>query len=333
MLPSAPICIVVGIVFLISFLVAFFSVPVLIRKFKKAKITGKDVHKPGKPEIPEMGGLSIVAGLVSGVLCAVALSTLTSSQMFNYPFILFSNLTALYAALTTILIIAIIGLFDDLVSLRHSVKMLLPIFASVPLVAIAAGDPYVSVPFFGQLYLPLIYPLILIPLAVTVVSNLTNMLAGFNGLEAGLGIIACASLGAIALEKGSIDAAILLFSMVGALLAFIWFNKYPARIFIGDVGTLSIGACIVSAVIIGNFEMAGVVVMMPYILDFFIKAKTGFPREIAFTRLEKGKLFASKTVGLPSFIMRATNGITETRLVACIVGLEALCGAAAVVLF
>jgi UDP-N-acetylglucosamine--dolichyl-phosphate N-acetylglucosaminephosphotransferase len=243
------------------------------------------------------------------------------------------NLTEILAALTTILIITIIGIFDDLVTVRHSVKALLPIFASLPLVAVAAGYPYITLPFIGQLYLPILYPLVLIPLAVTAISNLTNMLAGFNGLEAGMGVIACTSLGVVALSKGSLDAAVLLLSMAGALFAFIWFNKYPARIFIGDVGTLSIGACIVSALIIGNFEMAGIVVMIPYFIDFALKAKNKFPREIDFTKLDHGKLTSSKTVGLPSLIMRFHKGISETRLVMALVLLQAIFGIVAILIF
>jgi UDP-N-acetylglucosamine--dolichyl-phosphate N-acetylglucosaminephosphotransferase len=316
-----------------SFAVTFLAVPVLMRKFKDAGLTGKDVHKPGKPEIPEMGGLAVVAGLVAGVLVAIAAMTLAKHGMANIGFLSSGSLIDLFAALATILIIAIIGMFDGIVRLRHSIKAVLPLFASIPLVAVAAGHPYITLPVVGQLYLPVIYPLLLIPLAVTVVPNLTNMFAGFNGLEAGLGIIGCLSLGMVALSKGSLDAAVLLLCMVGALSAFIWFNKYPARIFIGDVGTLSIGACIVSAVIIGNFEMAGVIVMIPYLVDFVIKAKNKFPREIDFTSLKGGKLVASRSVGLPSLIMRKTGGISEVRLVMLLLGFETMCGAAAVLAF
>jgi UDP-N-acetylglucosamine--dolichyl-phosphate N-acetylglucosaminephosphotransferase len=317
-----------------SFLVTFFSVPVLIRKFSDAGITGKDVHKPKKPEIPEMGGLAVVAGLTFAVILATALMTLSRNRMIPEMGSVGANdLTEIFAALLTILIVSIIGMFDDLVRIRHSVKAILPIFASFPLIAIAAGQPYMTIPFIGQLYLPVIYPLILIPLAVTAVSNLTNMLAGFNGLEAGMGAIGCFSLGVIALAKGSMDAALLLFPMAFALLAFLLFNRYPAKIFIGDVGALSIGACIASSVIIGNFEAAGIVVMAPYLADLAFKIRNGFPREIDHTKLVGGKLVSDKAVGLPSLIMRITKGITETRLVLVLVLLETLCAAVAVLLF
>jgi UDP-N-acetylglucosamine--dolichyl-phosphate N-acetylglucosaminephosphotransferase len=318
----------------ISFLVTLFLVPVVARKFRDAGLTGRDVHKRNKPEIPEMGGVAVVAGFVAGALLAIAITTLLSSSFITEKNLTgFSNLAEILAAIVTILAMTIIGMFDDLVRIRQSVKALLPIFASLPLVAVAAGHPYITVPLLGQLYLPLLYPLILIPIAVTVVSNLTNMLAGFNGLESGMGLIACLSLGMIAYGKGSMDASILLFSMSAALFAFLLFNRYPAKILPGDVGTLSIGACIVTAVIIGNFETAGLVVMIPYIADFVIKVKNHFPKEIEYTKLRNGKLYAKKVVGLPSLVMDMANGITETRLVLYLVSLQVIFGLLAILIW
>jgi UDP-N-acetylglucosamine--dolichyl-phosphate N-acetylglucosaminephosphotransferase len=319
---------------LVAFVVTFFFfTPVLIRKFSDAGLVGTDMHKPGKPKIPEMGGIAVLGGFVFALMIAIGLTTLFNSKLFSNPaFVGISNLTEILAALTTILIIGLIGIFDDLVRIRQIVKASLPVFASLPLVSVAAGHPYITLPLLGQLYLPIIYPLILIPLAITSVSNLTNMLAGFNGLEAGLGVVACTSLGAFALFNNRMDAAILLFPLVGALLAFLWYNKTPAKIMPGDSGTLVIGACIASALIIGNFEMVGIIIMIPYFVDFVIKAKNRFPREIDFTTLKSGKLY-SKPVGLPSTIMSLKNGISENKLVMSIISFEVLCGAIALIVF
>ncbi len=310
------------LVVLASFFATLGVIPVLINKFTEAGITGTDVNKPHKPKIPEMGGVGIVAGFVFGVLLAIAVSTLISHfHLFGLSTRL-SNLSEIYAALSTILIITVIGILDDLIKIRQIIKAILPVFASFPLVAIAAGNPYLTLPLLGKLHLPFLYPLLLIPLAVTAASNLTNTLAGFNGLEAGMGIISTLSLGLIALSKGSMGAATLLFSMFGALLAFVLFNKYPARIFPGDVGTLPIGACIVSAVIIGNFETAGVIVMLPYLFDFLLKIKNQFPKELDFIEVQGERLTAKRVVGLPSLIMHITNGIRETSLVLSILFIQ-----------
>jgi len=321
------------LVALISFFVTVVSTPVLIRKFREAGIVGEDKHKPNKPKVPEMGGLAIVAGLVAGVLFAVALSTLAARAGMGDPIVAYKNLGDLFAALGTSLISAIIGIFDDLVRMRQSVKAILPLFASLPLVAVAAGHPSITIPLLGELYLPVLYPLILIPLGVAVASNLTNMLAGFNGLEAGMGFVACSSLGLIAWQLDKPGALVLMLGMMGALAAFLVFNRYPARIFPGDVGNLTIGATIAAAVIIGNFEMAGVVVLLPYILDFFIKIKNKFPREIDMTRLKGERLTSTRVVGLPSLLMETFNGLRERTLVVTLIGLEVICGAVAMLVW
>ncbi|MBN2518234.1 MAG: hypothetical protein JXB14_05280 [Candidatus Altiarchaeota archaeon] len=322
------------LVLVVSFAVTFVSTPVLIRKFRDAGIVGRDVHKHYGPKIPEMGGLAIVAGMVAGVMLAIMFATLSGSGLINPDHALkFDNLMEVFAAVTTILIIAIIGMFDDLVRIRQSIKAILPVFAAIPLIAVSAGHPYITLPFFGALYLPLIYPLFLIPFGVTVASNVTNMLAGFNGLEAGMGLVACSSLAIIAWDLNRPDALVLMLAMVGALLAFLFFNWYPARIFPGDVGTLSIGAAIAAAVIIGNFESVGLVITIPYFVDLIFKVKNRFPKEIELTRLVGDKLVCREIVGLPSLLMNVFNGIREKQLVIILVATEAFFGIIAVLIW
>lgn len=306
--------------FFVAFIVNLIVIPVLIKKFTLAKITGKDVHKKGKPEIPEMGGIAIVAGVVSGTLAIVAISTLSTTGAIEFPEI---NTNLIFASLTTLLAIAIIGIFDDLVVMSQHLKAILPVFAAIPLIAIAAGSPQIYIPFIGQVYLPYLYPLVLIPIGITGASNATNMLAGFNGLEASLGLIGCAGLSIIAFENGSAEALVITLSMCGALLAFLRYNSYPARIFPGDVGTLGIGAVFASAVIIGNFELAGIIIIIPYFVDFVIKLKNRMPKEIEYTKLENdGKIVATKVVGLPTLILKLTSGLKERDLVMSIVAIE-----------
>ena len=81
------------------------------------------------------------------------------------------------------------------------------------------------------------------------------MLAGLNGIESGLGIIALTSLTISCIISGKYDVTIISMSMLGALIAFLYFNKYPAKIFPGDTGTLIIGATIDAAL---KFYSAGV---------------------------------------------------------------------------
>ncbi|RLI92939.1 MAG: UDP-N-acetylglucosamine--dolichyl-phosphate N-acetylglucosaminephosphotransferase [Candidatus Altiarchaeales archaeon] len=315
------------LIVLVSFIVTFISTPWIIPKLKRAGLTGRDMNKKNKPEIPEMGGFGIIFGFSSGVLLAIALST-----FFNQ--IPELELKFIFAALSTILIMSLVGIFDDLFAMHQAIKAILPLFAALPLTAVEAGTSTMSIPFFGTINFGIFYALLLVPMGIAGASNVTNMLAGFNGLEAGMGLVACSALSFIAFKSGEIEALIVLLAMCGALLAFLFYNWYPARVLIGDIGTLSIGAVIASAVIIGNFETAGIIVILPYAIDFFIKAKNKFPSKNWWGTWSGGKLICKdKPIGLCQWIMKLTNGITEQELVLMLIFIESIFGIVAVLLF
>lgn len=314
-------------VLLASFVASTVTLPALIASLGRAGITGKDLHKPGQPRIPEMGGLAIVVGFGFGILLAVALVSFTG--LFHVV-----DLRLLLAVLSTVLIAALIGIIDDLVSLGHWVKALAPLVSALPLVAVKVGDSTMGVPFIGQVNFGLLYSLVFVPVGVTVAANVTNMLAGFNGLETGMGIIAMATLAVVAIHLGQTTALVILLAALGPLVATIRFNWYPAKVFLGDVGTLSIGAVIASAVIVGNFETAGVIVIIPYFADFLLKAWNHFPSQGWSGIYRDGKLYCPEhgIKGLGQLVMKMTGGISERNLTLILIAAETICGAVAVLM-
>lgn len=333
---------IVGFIsFVISFLVPYLSLPRLIRKLKAIRITGKDINKPDKREVAEMGGLAVVIGLSAGILFFTGIITYVN-EIFKISLMNIAdgkNLAVIFASLSTILIIAIIGIFDDLFDLKHSVKAIIPIFASLPLVAMASvGNSTINIPFIGEINFGILYALILVPIAITACSNMTNMLAGFNGMEAGMGITMSLSLSVIALFIGtpeSFIAFILLISLAGALLGFLKYNWFPAKVFPGDVGNLTIGAVIAAAVIIGNFESYGVIVMIPFIIEFFIKLINGLPTKNWQGRPVNGKLYPlnKKPISFAQWIMYISKGISEKNLTITFIGIESIFSIIAILIF
>lgn len=314
-----------GAAFILTFLATF----IMISRLRQARIVGKDLHKPGQPELPEMGGLAIIVGFVVGILLALAMI----SFLRLFPAV---DMVILVAVLSVILLVGLIGIVDDLLGMRQWVKALLPVFTALPLMAVRAGHTMMVIPFIGPVNFWIFYPLVLVPVGVTVAANAVNMLAGFNGLEVGLGIVALGSLTIIAAMLGETTALILLLCGLGTLLGIIYFNWYPAKILVGDVGTLSIGAIIATAVIVGNFETAGVIVIIPYAIDFLFKTAHGFPTTGWKGELGKdGKLRcpAHGPVSLPQFIMKLTGGIHERTLVLVLIGIEAIFGLIAILMF
>lgn len=228
----------------IAFLITFLVMPPLIRRLKKAEIVGKDIHKLTKPEVAEMGGIGILLGFAIAIMVGVYLCPQWQSQ--------------LTITLIVILLTGIIGMVDDLIMLSSKEKLILLWIAGLPIM-------WVTPPNVGIVYM------LLIPIAVSIASNLTNMLAGLNGIETGLGIIALTSLTFSCIIMNKYDVAIISFSMLGALVAFLFYNKYPANVFPGDVGTLIIGACIAIIAFIGRVKIIAFIVLLPNIIDGLLK--------------------------------------------------------------
>ena len=315
-------------ILLISFLASFVLFPAMIIRLKRAGIVGKNMHSAIQEEVTEMGGLVTVAGFGAGIFTVIAVKT-----FFNiFPSV---DLISILVALSTILIVVLIGIFDDLVSMPQQIKAFMPLFAALPLIVIKEGSTFMRMPFWGNLNFGLLYTLVIIPLEVTIAANAVNMLAGFNGLEAGMGLVAISSLAIIAYLLQEITAFIILIAALGALLATIYYNWYPAKILVGDVGTLTIGAVIASAVIIGNFEAAGIILMIPYMVDFLIKAKNHFPGKNWWGIYKNGKLYcpSSGPVGLCQLIMKLFGGISERNLVLVLMGVEAIFGVMAILVY
>ncbi|WP_042704744.1 glycosyltransferase 4 family protein [Methanobrevibacter arboriphilus] len=242
--PEITIVLVSAICGILGFFVTRFTMPRLINKLEKANIIGKDIHKTAKPIVAEMGGIGILFGFIIGIFAGIYLHPILTFQ--------------LTVVLVVILLVGIIGMVDDLLTLSSKEKFILLFLAGIPLIWIAP-------PNVGLLYI------ILIPIAVSIVANLTNMLAGLNGIESGLGVIAMTSLTISCIILGKYDVAIISMSMLGSLIAFLLYNKYPSRVFPGDTGTLIIGAAIAAIAFIGRMKLIAFIVLFPNILDAAMK--------------------------------------------------------------
>ncbi len=270
--------------FLITFLVTFFSIPYFERFFSRIQVIATDMQKKQKPIIPIAGGIPVFFGFTLGILSYIAINT----------FILKNNINLLYlfAAMLTSSIIAMIGFFDDInvrskrtyigsgavdfkVGLKQWQKALLPLIAAIPLAVVYAGVTIITIPLLGSVNFGILFPILLIPLAVVFVSNATNMLAGINGLEAGSTSVVLITLGIFTLNSNPV-ASIIAFTGAASLLAFLKFNWTPAKMLPGDSMTYFSGALIVSVVIVGGIERFGIIIFLPWIIEAFLKLRGRF---------------------------------------------------------
>lgn len=148
---------------------------------------------------------------------------------------------------------AIVGLIDDIINIRGKGKGVAGLRSSLKFLMITAiglvlgwfffdrlDVTAVTVPFIGEWHLGwLIVPLFAFVVVAT--GNAVNISDGLDGLAGGLAAIAFGSFGVIALMQGNGMLAAFCFTVVGALLSYLWFNIHPARFFMGDVGSFALG--------------------------------------------------------------------------------------------
>lgn len=317
----------------LSFASTYFSMPYFIRFMVAAGIVGRDVMKPGRPRVADMGGPGVVFGLLAGVFFYIGVET--------FLFGGFPGLIYILAAVCTILIITLIGMFDVLTGLMKEreglglferlkrkgipdwVYYLAPIPAAVPLMAVNAGVSSMALPIFGRVELGWVYPLVLVPLAILCCSNATNFLAGFNGLEAGMGFVLHISLGLYATLHGEYAAAAVSLPLASSLLAFLRYNWYPARVFPGDL-TYTVGAAAASVAILGNMERFAVLCFTPWILEAFLKLRSRFKAESFGILMEDGTLKPAQggIYSLTHLVMRL-GGFKEWEVSLILISVEA----------
>jgi UDP-N-acetylglucosamine--dolichyl-phosphate N-acetylglucosaminephosphotransferase len=302
----------------VSFLSTYILVPYWIRAAIKTGLVGKDQNKFEKPEVAEFGGIAIVAGFMAGVLTYIGLNTF----YFNNP----GNLILILAAVSTILGITIVGMLDDLlgwkIGLAQWEKPLLTLPVALPMMVVNAGESVMNIPILGAVDFGILYPLIIIPAGIVGAANGYNMLAGYNGLEAGMGAIVLGVLGFFAWQGGYSWVAVFSLCMVFSLLAFLRYNWYPAKIFPGDTATYSIGTVIACVAIMGNMEKIAMGLFALYFIEFFIKAKSRFKGECFGTPGEDNVLMPPKKIQSLTHIIMKFGEFKEQKLVIIILTVQ-----------
>ncbi|MET1101289.1 MAG: glycosyltransferase 4 family protein [Pyrodictiaceae archaeon] len=260
---------------LVSFVIVLGLVPRWIRIAHSLGLVGKDMNKWGDVRVAEAGGLWVAIGAVFGLFTLEALYTYICGC---------SHYSREVYALTALLLLAtIIGLLDDILGWKRGlprwqrVVFMAPV--ALPLVVIKAGVSRMALPFIGVIDLGVFYPLVAVPIGVLGAANAFNMIAGFNGLEAGMGLLLMAFTAVYAVVKGLelvFETAIV---MLMALLAFLIYNWYPARIFPGNTLTYAVGAYYAAIVILGNMEKFGLALFTLYFVKAILNLR-GYVRKV-----------------------------------------------------
>lgn len=242
--------------------------PYWIRKVRQIGLVWRDMNKPYKTEVAGSGGVIVLIAFVMSSLIFVAYFTFYAGEA--------SNLVQILSLLLVVVFVGGIGLIDDLFGwkkggLSKRSRLILIAFSAVPLMAINAGRDTMLIPFIGETSLGIIYPLVFIPVGIIGATTTVNFLAGLNGLEAGQGILLLSGAAIVSYFTGNLWLSLILLCMIVALLGFLKYNFYPAKVFPGNVLTYPIGAILAAAAILGNFEKIAIFFFIPNILEVILK--------------------------------------------------------------
>ncbi|MEI6850032.1 MAG: glycosyltransferase 4 family protein [archaeon] len=267
--------ILVILVFLFSFLISLNLTKWWIKVARINDLIGRDMNKHSRPEVAEAGGIAAIVSIIISILLYIFIKTFILNSN--------SNLIQILTLLITLLMAGFIGFIDDILGwkkgLKQWQKLLLTLPIAIPLIVINAGTHAVNIPFLGAINFGLIYPLVLIPIAIMGTTNGFNILAGYNGLEAGLGVLIFAFLGILTFFLGQTWLSLIALIILGSLLGFLTLNKYPSKVFPGDSLTYSLGALIGCFAILGNIEKIALILFIPFIIEGILKLRSRLKAE------------------------------------------------------
>lgn len=295
-----------------SFVVAIFATPILTHFLYKYRL-GKKVRNEGTTPIytslhkkkegtPTMGGILIwvtVAFLAVGIWL-LAKYVGPDNALFDFNF-LTRKQTLL--PLGILLFAAIIGLIDDLLGIFHfgrvgrglRLRERIVIFTIISLIGafwfyFKLDWDLIHIPFVGDFNIGWWYiPIFMFIVTATAFS--ANQTDGLDGLAGGVLLAAFTSYAVISYVQGRIELATLCGAIVGALLAFLWFNINPARFFMGDTGSMSLGITLGVIAMLTNSLF-----FLPFIAFILVIESTSTIIQVLSKKIRHKKIFLSAPI-------------------------------------
>jgi UDP-GlcNAc:undecaprenyl-phosphate/decaprenyl-phosphate GlcNAc-1-phosphate transferase len=220
----------------LAFLITFFAIPIVIQVSKDKKLFDEpDERKVHKTVIPTLGGLGIFAGFIIATLMGVPSGIASELQYF--------------AAAATV--IFFLGLKDDILVLSASKKFIGQLIAAGIVIKFGGVQIINMHGFLGIYQIPHIASIVLSIFTIIVITNSFNLIDGVDGLAGSLGVLTTLVFGTYFFFAGQLTYAVMAFALSGSIIAFLIYNFSPAKIFMGDTGSLLIG--LINAILVIKF--------------------------------------------------------------------------------
>ncbi len=212
--------------FITAFTITFFAIPSIIKVAKKKNLVDIPTERHSHTEItPSLGGIGIFAGVIFSIV------------MWT-PFEVFGDLQYILASFV---IIFLMGAKDDIDPMSPYKKMIGQLFAAFILVYKANIKLTSLYGIFGITELPEVFAILLSVFTIFIIINAFNLIDGINGLAGCVAVLISLTFGFWFLLVDRMDMAMVAFSLIGATVAFLNYNFTPAKIFMGDTGSLLLG--------------------------------------------------------------------------------------------
>ena len=209
----------------LAFLITFFSIPVIIEVAKDKKLFDEPgERKVHKTVIPTLGGLGIFAGFIIATLIGAP----PTSPILQY-------------LIAAVMVIFFLGIKDDILILSAPKKFIGQLIAAGVIIKFGGIQITNMYGLMGIHELPHTISLIFTLLTMVVITNSFNLIDGVDGLAGSLGLMTSLIFGFYFAQTGQTLFAVMALSLAGSLVGFLIFNYNPAKIFMGDTGSLLIG--------------------------------------------------------------------------------------------
>ena len=237
----------VFLTFLIALAISFLFTPLM----RKIALKKRIVDKPGKGKVhtkpvPLLGGVAIYLAFVLAILLALCLNP-ALKEKFSLFFIglFFGGL-----------VLVILGIYDDMTGVTAFPKFIIQIFAASILFYYGFRIEFITNPFGGLIHFAPLPSLLITIFWIVALTNAINLIDGLDGLAAGIVSIVSLALLSIALYRHDLIGIFLALALAGSCLGFLKFNFYPAKIFMGDTGSMFLGFVLAAIGITGIHKSA-----------------------------------------------------------------------------
>ena len=264
---KAVLAIMIG--FIVAVIIGLIVIPMLKKNVKQVESTYLSKKHKEKAGTPTMGGIIfILSSLITMIILIILKKVTVSTNLFLVLFVFLSY--------------ALIGFIDDYLIIRRKNNIGLTEIQKLSLQAIVAliffyvymhsgAEAVLEIHTLGiTINMGWFYGIFILFMLVAS-SNAVNITDGLDGLAGGLAVIAYLAFALISWNSfaitGTEDIAIFIFVLVGSLIGFLVFNTYPAKVFMGDTGSLALGATLAAIAIITKHEITFIVVMLVFIFE------------------------------------------------------------------